>query len=465
MRPTIDPASFRDPAGSVYNLNNRVFRTVCSEGLDDYIFVRDSGVLTPLIEEGLIIRGEEIDATEIAGHFSDSNLVLEHPKVPFWSYPYEWTFGALKAAALLHLDIQIKLLEQNISLSDASAYNLQFDGARPIFVDTLSFRKYSENEHWAGHRQFCEQFLNPLLLQSCLGVPFNNWYRGELDGIPTENIGKLLRLRHYLSWRILSHVILQSKLHSWRSDRVLTAATKAKARGIPRSSYLAMLAQLRSWISKLTLGNHKNTLWGNYADENTYEENELGKKKEFVAEFAKSVRPGLMIDLGCNTGDYSKLALESGAKTVIGFDIDHGALDQAFERSTTENLNFTPLYQDFANPSPGQGWNHSERKRLAERFGDVDAVIALAFAHHLVIGRNIPLDQFVDWLVAVAPTGIIEFVQKDDPTVQKMLSLRSDIFPDYTIDIFADLLERHARIARRQKVSDTGRELFWFDRR
>lgn len=465
MGPTIDPASFRDPAGHVYNLDGRVLRTVNSEGLDDYIFVRDSGVLTPLVDEGLVIRGEEINSTELSGQFPDDSLVLEHPKILFWSYPYEWTFGALKAAALLHLDIQIKLLGENISLSDASAYNVQFDGAQPIFVDTLSFRKYSENEHWAGHRQFCEQFLNPLLLRSCLAVPFNNWYRGHLEGIPTESIRNLLRWRHYLSWRILSHIVLQSKLQTSQSDRLSTAAVNAKARGISKSSYHAILVQLKAWISKFTLRNHKNTLWGNYANDNTYDANEVGAKREFISDFVKSVRPTLMIDLGCNTGDYSKIALDSGAKSVVGFDVDHGALEQAFERSVAEDLKFTPLFQDFANPSPGQGWNHSERKRLNERFSDVEAVIALAFEHHLAIGRNIPLDQVVDWIVDAAPCGVVEFVQKDDPTVQMMLSLRDDIFPNYTTETFTNALQQRARIVRRQEVSNSGRELFWFDRR
>ena len=97
-----------------------------------------------------------------------------------------------------------------------------------------------------------------------------------------------------------------------------------------------------------------------------------------------------------------------------------------------------------------------------ERCEDVDAVIALAFEHHLAIGRNIPLTEIMRLITGLAPQGLIEFVHKDDPAIQKMLALRDDIFDDYNIDNFVAALERHARIIRRQRVSKSGREVFWF---
>lgn len=445
-------------------MNGRVFRAVQPIAVEDYTFVRDSGALAPLIAKGRVIASEETDPSVLGADAPEGGIVLEHPKVPFWSYPYEWPFGALKAAALCHLDIQIELLEQGIALSDASAYNIQILGTRPMFIDTLSFRRYRDQEHWWGHRQFCEQFLNPLLLDAVFGVPFQDWYRGRLEGLSTESLARLLRGRHYLSWRLLGHVILQSRLQSTTDDRRVDAAVKAKSRGLPRMSYLATLAQLRSWIAKLSPDGRKETIWSDYADRNTYDPGATEAKRSAVAEFAKSVRPNLMLDLGCNTGDYAALALESGANSVIGLDADHGALERAFARARDGGLNFLPLYQDSANPSPGQGWSENERKSLTERCRDVDAVIALAFVHHLAIGRNVGLPEVTRWIVGLAPRGLIEFVRKDDPTVQKMLALREDIFPDYSAENFASALTRHARIVRREPISESGREIFWFER-
>ena len=96
---------------------------------------------------------------------------------------------------------------------------------------------------------------------------------------------------------------------------------------------------------------------------------------------------------------------------------------------------------------------------------DGDGVLALAVVHHLAIGRNIPLDEVVDWLVRMAPQGIIEFVQKTDPMVQALLRLRVDIFNDYSEEAFVRSLETRAEIVRSVRVSDANRRLYWFKRR
>ena len=458
----IDPASFRDPAGQVHVIGGRVFRAVHPVAMADYEFVRDSGALTPLMDQGLVLGGSEVDGSELGEYAPHGGCVVEHRSIPFWSYPYEWPFGALKAAALAHLDIQIGLLDHGVALSDASAYNVQFLGPQPIFIDLLSFRRYRENEHWIGHRQFCEQFLNPLLLHARFAIPYQDWYRGRPEGIPTDSLAHMVRWRHYLSWRIFTHVIAPSRLQRSAGNRLLDAAVRTKARGIPRWSYAATLSQLRAWIAKLSLADQDRSVWGGYAGDNSYDPVEAEEKRAIVADFVASVRPKLLLDMGCNTGDYAAAALASGAEAVVGLDGDHGALEQAFDRARAEGLNFLPLYQDLANPSPGQGWNYSERKSLVERCEDVDAVIALAFEHHLAIGRNIPLTEIMRLITGLAPQGLIEFVHKDDPTIQKMLALRDDIFDDYNIDNFVAALERHARIIRRQRVSKSGREVFWF---
>lgn len=461
---SIDPASYRDPAGQVHRIGDKIYRTVQPVGLEDYIFVRDSGALLPLIADGSVVAAEEVESAVLGEHAPQGGIVVEHPKIPFISYPYEWSFGALKAAALLHLDIQITLLDQGITLSDASAYNIQFQGPKPVFIDLLSFRKYRENEHWSGHRQFCEQFLNPLLLRAYLDIPFNDWYRGRLEGIPAGDLSRLVKLRHRFSWRVLSHVILPARLQSAANEQSQNAAIRAKTRGLPQRSYMAILVQLRNWIAGLTPKGKNNTVWANYASDNTYIEAESRAKQEFVSDFAGKVRPALALDVGCNTGDYSKIALSSGATAVVGLDADYGALEQAYARAQAEKLNFLPLYQDSANASPGQGWKHIERQSLEQRTDGIDAVLALAFEHHLAIGRNIPLPGVVQWITSLAPRGVVEFVPKEDPTVQKMLALRDDIFPDYSVDTFIHLLEQQARIVKSQEISASGRRMFWFDR-
>ena len=149
--------------------------------------------------------------------------------------------------------------------------------------------------------------------------------------------------------------------------------------------------------------------------------------------------------------------------TVIGFDFDQQALERSFARAAGGRLAFTPLFLDAANPSPDQGWRQSERRGMRGRAAP-DAVVALAFEHHLAIGRNVPIPQVVEWIVGLAPTGVVEFVQKDDPTVQRMLALRQDVFSAYGEAAFTAALNRHARIVEAKTVSAAGRKLFWYER-
>ena len=97
--------------------------------------------------------------------------MLRHERIPFVSYPYEWPFSMLKDAALLQLDLILAALEQDMILKDSTPYNVQFGGARPVFVDVGSFERLREGEPWVGYRQFCMLYLYPLLLQSVKDVP------------------------------------------------------------------------------------------------------------------------------------------------------------------------------------------------------------------------------------------------------------------------------------------------------
>jgi ribosomal protein L11 methylase PrmA len=456
--------SYRDPSGHVYESNGRIFRTINERARSHYEAVRDKGILASAVQKGLLVDSRELEKAQWDAGFDAAAYVVEHPRIPFVSYPYEWPFRALKAAALHHLDLQLTLLEQDAALSDSTAYNVQFIGSRPVFIDLLSVRPYQPGEFWIGHRQFCEQFLNPLLLQAKLGIAFNTWYRGNLEGIPTADLARALPLSSRFSWNMLSQVILQAKLQAKATGAPAQAIQEAKkSRTLSRTAYEGMLRQLRNWISRLEPANTGATVWGNYAKDNTYTGSEAQEKRQFVAAFAAKTKPDVLIDIGCNTGDYSVAALEGGASYVVGFDFDQRALDLAFSRSETETLNFLPLWLDASNPSPDQGWMQAERAGFGER-AKVDAMVALAFEHHLAIAKNVPLPQVVDWLVDRAPVGVIEFVPKDDPTVQTMLALREDIFDDYSVETFTNRLTQRAKIVQHQTVSGSGRTLFFYDR-
>jgi len=452
--------SFRDPSGQVHFIDGRVFRTVTGYAKDDFDFVREKSFLKELIEQGKVIPEFQVDLEFLGDDVQNIHAVLEHPRIRFISHPYEWSFSALKSAALLHLDIHISALEQGITLSDATAYNIQFIGPNPIFIDSLSFRRYVDGEFWTGHRQFCEQFINPLLLRCLCGIPHNAWYRGSLEGITANELNSMLTLLSKCSWNVFTQVFLQARLQSRRNAGRI-AQRQITQQKLPKAAFIQILKGLRSWIRKMEPKSLGKTTWEDYSNHNSYTTIDIVQKENFIADFCSRVKPGLLFDIGCNTGYYAEVALANGALSVVGFDSDQGALDRSFNRAKDKRLNFLPLYMDAANPSPDQGWLQNEREGFTKR-AHADGVIALALVHHLAIGKNIPLDEVVKWITRSASQGVIEFVPKSDPMVQKLLSLRDDIFESYTADAFVSHLENHSKIVKSSAVSSSNRHLYWF---
>jgi ribosomal protein L11 methylase PrmA len=386
-----------------------------------------------------------------------SGRVLEHQPIGFISYPYEWPFELLKRAALFHLDLHLLALQFGFTLSDASAYNVQFVGPEPIFIDPLSLVPYRDGQLWLGRRQFCEQFLNPLLLSALLKIPFNAWYRGSVEGIASEDLARALRAKHKVSWRIWSEVLLPLWLQrSAASDPSKVAA--AAQRKLPLNALQFMLRSLRKWVSGLR-DPFAATVWSSYEAENSYLPEEEKRKHAFVSDFVARAKPNMIWDLGCNAGLYGETALRAGAQNVVGFDSDHGALSRAVQRATKSRLKFLPLLMDACNPSPSQGWQQAERAGLNSR-GRPDAILALALEHHIAIGRNVPLPMLLDWMVGLADRGVVEFVPKADPAVQLMLSTREDIFDRYSQAEFESELTKRASIERAEIVSSSGRTLY-----
>lgn len=442
----------RDPGGDVYVAEDCVYRAIRQSAIDDHQSVRKTPLIEELIAEGLLLPEQQADVALLPEEYREQAVALTvHPKLNFISYPYEWTFSALQAAAILHLKIHLRALQHDVTLSDASAYNIQFQGCRPIFIDHLSFRPYQSGEFWLAHRQFCQQFLNPLLLQAKKGVAFQHWYRGYGDGLSTVELANLLSWRQKLSWRMLTQVVLQAKLQNTKRKEVVSIA---KQHQLPKAAFIQMLQSLLGWIQGLKPARKmKASQWTDYAQSCQYDAQQMQVKKMFVDKHVRQQAARTVWDLGCNEGDFSKVALQAGAKQAIGFESDLACLESAWQRAKQHKENFLPLYMNLINPSSGQGWAQQECDGLMQR-GPADCVLSLAIVHHLAIANNIPLKKIVEWIMSLGQSGVIEFVPKSDPMVKSMLSLRKDIFDDYTCDNFLSLLSERADISAQQAVGE-----------
>jgi len=459
-----EPGSYRDSRGFVFYDGDRVCRSVHRIAAADYEAIRDSGVIAESVRQRFLIPTAESSGYSELRQQVDGAYVLEHERIPFISYPYEWCFRQLKLAALHHLEYQMFLLSRDVMLRDANAFNIQFIGSAPIFIDLLSLAPYREGEYWLGHMQFCRQFLNPLLLWSVVGVPPNPWLRGALEGISSTATAKMLPYSSMLSWTILTHVFVQASLERRRAAKPeATLSSISSRRPLPKAAYKGLLEQLHRKISKLSRKNSKDSIWEKYSQKNSYSETEESTKKSLVLNLVQNCRPSKVIDLGCNDGVYSNVALGGGAGYAVGFDFDIEATDRAFQLSEQKQTNFLPLYVDLANPSPAQGWMEGERQGLRDRCR-ADLVIAFAVVHHLVIGRNIRIAEVVDWITSIAPVGLIEFVPKTDPVIPIMLALRDEEPVEYTEELLITELNRRVEITEKTRLDPSGRTIFSFRR-
>jgi ribosomal protein L11 methylase PrmA len=207
---------------------------------------------------------------------------------------------------------------------------------------------------------------------------------------------------------------------------------------------------------------HLPTTWQDYDRNTSYSDLGRQAKEKVVAEYAQRRRPGKLIDVACNSGHFSEIALQNGAGSVVGIDVDEGAIQAAIQRADEKGLEFLPLLIDASNPSPNQGWGQEQWQGLHER-ANFDGLLGLALIHHLIIARNIPMGRVVDWLIALSPSGIVEFVPKSDPMVQAMLSRREDIFPDYTLDSFLTLIRRKVRVSNVFQLPNSNRVLIEYE--
>jgi SAM-dependent methyltransferase len=425
-----DPGSFRDPSGFVYRRDGQVYRQIESSFADRWAAVEATGLLQRLAAEGKVLPFEDVPL-DLAATPGAARVIRPAP-VPFISYPYEWSFGQLRDAALLTLDLQAQALAAGLTLRDASAFNIQFLGARPVHIDHLSFEPAEAGRPWVAYRQFCEHFLGPLALMARRDVRLGRLLRTELDGIPLDLVSRLLPRSTRLTLGLGAHIHLHA-----RAQRRYAGAGEAAAERVASTrkvNVANLVISLRDTIKSLSW-EPSGTEWAEYDTNTSYGAGATASKERLVADLVGQTTGRTVWDLGANTGRFSRIAAEGG-RSVVAFDIDPAAVERNYRVLRTEKReDILPLVMDLADPSPGLGWAHAERASLTDR-APADVVLALALVHHLAIGRNIPLPAIAAQLARFAPQLIIEFVPRDDPMVRQLLATREDVFADYHPDGF-----------------------------
>ncbi|HRT84525.1 MAG TPA: hypothetical protein P5523_07805 [Bacteroidales bacterium] len=447
------PSSFRDPSGFLFKEDGTLYRQINRVYREHYEYFIESGLYKRLVEEKLLISHEEI-SKEQNGAFK----IIKPDIIPFISYPYEWCFGQLKDAALTTLNIQKIALEYGMSLKDASAYNIQFLNGKPILIDTLSFEKYVEGEPWVAYRQFCQHFLAPLALMALTDARLNQLARVYIDGIPLDMASRLLPLKSWVKFSLLSHIHFHAKSQKHFADKQVNV----KLRKLSKVSLLGIIDNLENAIKALHW-RPEETEWADYYDYTNYSSTSFEHKKSIISNYLERINPKTVWDLGANTGIFSRIASKKAIPT-LSFDIDPAAVEKNYiECRKHGETNILPLLLDLTNPSPSIGWANEERASLVER-GPADMVFALALIHHLAISNNLPFDKIASFLSKICRFLVIEFVPKNDSQVQRLLRSREDIFTDYDQEHFESALSNYFLILDYIKIEHSERTLYLMEK-
>jgi ribosomal protein L11 methylase PrmA len=455
VHPSAEPGSFRDPDSRVFVTPDGVFRVLSLQGAEDWRALAATPLWGELQQEGRVVATEPAEPAALPDLLAGAAAaVLRHERVPFVSYPYEWPFAMLKDAALLQLELNRRALRADLALKDASPYNVQWRGTAPVFVDVGSFERLRPGEPWAGYRQFCMLFLYPLMLQAYKDLPFHGALRGSLDGIPPHDARALLAGERFRKG-VMANVVLHARLE----DRYAAAEGREVKREMLRAGFnKELLAANFGKLEKLVAGLEWKagaTAWTGYGEDNSYDAAAAGRKAAFVREAAARRRSRLTWDVGCNDGTYSRIAAES-AELVLALDADHATVDALYRQLREERrTDILPLVMSVTDPSPDLGWRGRERASL-ERRGTPELTLALAVVHHVCIAGNVPVRELLDWLRALDTTLVIEFPERADPMVERLLSGKRDgANPDYDKAVFERALAERFSVDRTDAISET----------
>lgn len=462
-------ASFRDPAGYVFLRGGRVFRAVGRTYADLFAELEASRLLEELSSR-LVIPTRWVTDDQLSHQLSiehpEAAGFLEHDRIDPVTYPYEWSVSMLADAGILTLDLQLRLLQAKQSLKDASAYNIQFRQGRPVFIDLTSIDRPARLDVWYALGQFSQMFTFPLLLSVERGWDLRSYFLGSLGGRTLEQVGAEFGGWHRLRPSLLLDLTLPLLLGR-RAERQSAASslTRPRAQGHDDpTAQRANLKRIRQKIRDLAAAYQPRGVWAGYTATCTYDTAATSAKRDLIRAYLEGARPARVLDIGCNTGEYSYLAAQCGAE-VVAVDADHDAIETLYRRLRGEPAAIMPIVADLSNPSPAIGFRNRERDALLHRIR-ADAVLALALLHHLLVSANLSLEAARDLLYDLTDDHLVlEFVPPDDPMFRRLLRFRDENFEWLTLDRCRVALTERFALAEERPIPGTPRTLLFLRKR
>ena len=442
--------TFRDPAGSLAIVDGHVYRFVRAEAADTLRSFLVSETGRDLVASGKVVATEILQrdnrnpAMTPLSHLIDSldpEIICEHERIPFPTYPYEWCPEMLHAAGSLTIELARRLRKEGLGLKDATPYNVLFRGPSPVFVDVLSFeRRDPGNSIWLAHAQFIRTFVLPLVANRYYGLQLSDVFLNRRDGLEPEEVYRWTKWHQRVRPPFLSAVSLPAWFgkgrqinHELYSPKPLDNPEKAAF------VYDTLLSRSERSLRRLEPSASTTSNWSDYATvNNNYSAEQALAKKQFVAEAIGELRPRQVLDVGCNTGQFSRIAAEAGAD-VVAIDYDPVVVGRVWRHSKEAKLPILPLVVNLSRPTPATGWRNEECPSFLTRAtGAFDLVMMLAVIHHMLVTDRIPLHQVIETASRLTREwAVIEFVGPGDSMFRKLTRGRDHLHASLSPQTFA----------------------------
>lgn len=427
-----------DRNGRVFFWESGVYRAISPAMARVYADLIESKGFAMLVHAGLI-------ATEIAPvRLIGFDLVLKHQRIPFTSYPTEWCGPMLKDAALLTLDMNLALMEMGYELQDAHPWNVLFDGCRPRFIDFGSIVARRSDKTWYAMQEFIGMFYNPLVLMSAGCAD----QARSLFVHPTWRIGK----------RVSKSEVSLTLLKAGKFKEFFANIFPNHPRRL--SGIREALSFVRDQVSALEMPFDK-TAWSDYCLEevDVTQRDSWMVKRQSAFQAITRCAPATVLDVGANTGWFSKLAALHRSK-VVATDVDETCISRLYLNREARALGILPLMMDARRPP--QPYGIELRCPAATERLKCEMVIALAIIHHLVFKQKVRFEEFVSSLSALTTKWLlVEFIPREDKYVAKWYN---DSFSWYTEEKFVKALKTQFRTVQKLPSNPEPRTIFLCER-
>lgn len=400
--------SFSDPGGRLFSWNNGLYRAIAPEQSEFYRELCQKNIIQTLIDQKKLV---DTTVTDLKTDHYD--LVLQHQKISFVSYPHEWCDTMLKDAALLHLDLCLALDEYELTTDDALPFNILFDGCKAVFVDFTSIIPLSKTEvsvHWNFSGQFHQLFIHPLQTMACGYSHIARSLLKEYDrGISAEEVQAFIsqaqnkRKNQKFPARFWNSTAAKGINH-----RIKGFVKSMKGRSLDDSTARRLfLEELREKVEEVDCSKSTHTFI-------IPNEKDYVPQLQILEKLLVDLRPESILNLSFGDAGilYTQLALLY-AQNVVSIHSDEKQVRALYSQGKNQDKSVLPILIDIT--LPGSNFTNDWFKSAYDRF-QCDLVLAIDVVERLVFQEQFRFDLIVHQLAGFSKKSLIlNFKPKEDP--------------------------------------------------